>query len=483
MKDARAGGRRTFLRSALGAAALACAPRGLAAARPGSGRDRFGGLRSLRFEATGFFRLERGDRWWLVTPEGHAWLGFGLNHVESAFLAQPYNVDVWMRRFAARAVGDDAWSAGLRARVIADMAACGFNHFGIHNNRPLVEGLGFAGIVPLTFVRIPHYRAVTAADFHDVFAPEFAAHCAALAAERVAPRAADPWVLGWAFTDCPVFTDAEAAARPVVSHGPARPAPPTWPRWMRNLSAHAPGKQAWVACIRERYADDLAAFNDGYGVAFRSWDELLAATGWRELTDFTNPRELEDNRAFLERVVDQYYRTAVAAVRRHAPHHLIFGDKLNANTDGADAVLPVTARHTDVVHYQMYGRWDAQRATLDRWRAVTDRPFFNGDSSFAAPSPHMPNPHGPHARDEAERGELAFDFGRNAFARPDFVGWTVCGWIETRADMPGKEQKQHSGFADPLGVAHEPYTGRLREFSERIYEFAGAASNAPRPSR
>jgi hypothetical protein len=463
--------RRDFLRTVAGATAFALAPRGRA--QPASAAlDRYGGLKALRFEATGFFRLERRDRWWFVTPEGHAWLGFGLNHVAPAWLNQPYCAALWLRRFGAQRFDDDAWRAGLRTLVRENMAACGFNHLGVHNHRATVRGLGHPEIPAVEFVRNPHYRAVTDADMHDVFAPEFAAHCAAVAEKEIAPRAADPWVVGWAFTDCPIFTDAEAAARPVVTHGSARPLTPTYPRFLRNLPGTAPGKRAWLETIRARYAGDLGAFNGCYGVSFASWDALLAATGWRTLTDFANARELADNRAFLAQVVERYYATVVAAVRRHAPRHLIFGDKLNGNTDGADTVVALTARHTDVVFYQMYDRWPGQRAALDRWHAASGKPAFNGDGTFASPNPQMPNPHGPHARDQAERGAWAFEFGRAAFARPDFVGWTVCGWVDTWTAMRGKEDKQHSGFFTPLGEVHEPYVARLREVSQRLYDFA-----------
>ena len=37
-------------------------------------RDTYGGDPSLSFDATGFFRLEKTNRWWLVTPEGNAFL-------------------------------------------------------------------------------------------------------------------------------------------------------------------------------------------------------------------------------------------------------------------------------------------------------------------------------------------------------------------------------------------------------------------------
>jgi hypothetical protein len=105
---------------------------------------------------------------------------------------------------------------------------------------------------------------------------------------------------------------------------------------------------------------------------------------------------------------------------------------------------------------------------------VTDKPHFNGDGTFSTTSEMMPNPHGPHARDQAERGEWAHEFGRQAFARPDFVGWTVCGWVDTWQTMPGKQFKQHSGFFEPLGERHEPYVDRLRDVSENLYRPAVA---------
>ena len=43
-------------------------------------RDRFGGWLGRQSEATGFFRLEKTDRWRFVSPEGNAFFAFGLNH-------------------------------------------------------------------------------------------------------------------------------------------------------------------------------------------------------------------------------------------------------------------------------------------------------------------------------------------------------------------------------------------------------------------
>ena len=74
-----------------------------AAVRPGrsvaaDNLDRFGGLQSVRFESSGFFRVEKADRWWLVTPDGSAFLSFGLNHPNKDYMRQSYNVEHWKRQ-------------------------------------------------------------------------------------------------------------------------------------------------------------------------------------------------------------------------------------------------------------------------------------------------------------------------------------------------------------------------------------------------
>ncbi len=60
--------------------------------------DRFGGWVGKKFEATGFFRVEKDERWWLVTPEGNAFLSFGINHLHPEFWRQDYNREAWKKR-------------------------------------------------------------------------------------------------------------------------------------------------------------------------------------------------------------------------------------------------------------------------------------------------------------------------------------------------------------------------------------------------
>lgn len=441
---------------------------------PTSGRfDSYGGWTDLSFEPSGFFRLEKkGARWWFVTPAGHAYLALGMNHLHPGWLAQPFNRAHWVKEFGAKKAYDDRWKTGVLRKVKAEMKLLGFNHFGVHNDLRTVTRTGYPFIKTLRFVELPHNRVATREQFVDVFAPAFARHCDELARTECTPLKEEQHLLGYAMADCPIFTDEEAAARETVSYGSPRAATPTWPRVLRNLGPDAPGKRAYVETMRAVYSSWINDFNNTYDTTFRSFDELLKARDWRADADLGNGREMRDNRRFLERVVDRYYRVMTEAVRKYDPNHLIFGDKLNANTNGGDQVVAVTAKHTDLIFYQMYGRFQEQRPIVNRWSKATGKPCFNGDGAFGVPYDMMPNPHGPHCIDQQHRSDLVREFVRGMFARNDFVGWSVCGWVDTWKIVPQKKFKQHSGFQDPFGRLNRPYVETLAELSRELYRIA-----------
>lgn len=436
-------------------------------------RDKFGGCPAIRFEPSGFFRLEKRGRWWLVTPEGNAFLSLGMNHVHTGWLNQAHNLEHWHKVFGAERYNDAMWKAGVRAKVIRDLQAFGCNTMGMHNRyQDFHPALPVAWIKSIRFVKSDHWLEPDQMEFPDVFAPGFEVHCDLLAKREAAPLRKDPWLLGYAMTDCPVFTEIDAAARPTHTYGSARGATQTWPRVLRNLPASAPGKQAYVERMRIRHSSWILHFNEVYGTDFDSWDDLLKAENWRPETDLTNARELQDNRDFLEQVVERYYAVTTGAVRRHDPNHLFLGDKLNANTDSGDAVVHITAKYTDLIFYQMYGRWQEQRPVVARWAAKTDKPCFNGDGGFSVPQAYMPNPHGPHAVDHEHSAEMMREFCDQMFGRNDFVGWTICGWLDTHITMPKKRFKQHAGVQDAFGNHHAPLRRTLSDVSRQIYQVA-----------
>ena len=438
--------------------------------------DRFGGCTGKRFEATGFFRTEQDGRWWLVTPEGNAFLSFGINHLYPDLFNQDYNREAWRERLGVEALGQgNQFASALRGWFLGVCRDFGFNTVGVHNSLQIVNRPRPAVpyMQPIRFVDIPHWRqAVPDGHFLDVFAPEFAARCDRMAREHAAPLREDPFLLGYSMTDCPLFTEEDCRERPDVIGGARRASRIGWPRRLRNLGASAPGKRAYVQTMKRLYRGRIGDFNTTYGTAFDSFDALAANENWRPETDRSNGNERRDNVEFLKEVVDQYYRTAREAIRRYDPNHLFFGDKINANTDALDTVLPVTIHYTDVVFYQMYGRYEVQAPGLDRWSRIADQPVINGDSAFTMVTDTMPRPYGPVADHLTQRAAWTDEFFRKAFARPEFVGWHYCGLIDASNRVPRKQARQHSGLLDGFGTPYPQLQAVLRKASADHYRIA-----------
>ena len=189
------------------------------------------------------------------------------------------------------------------------------------------------------------------------------------------------------------------------------------------------------------------------------------AEQWRPHTDLSNANETRDNIEFLQRVVRKYYQTAREAIRRHDPNHLFFSDKINANTDALDTILPVTSQLTDLASFTRCTLGTKCRSRdWDRWSQRVDMPFVNGDSAYTMITDEMPRPYGPVADSLEQRIEWTEEFFRNAIARPEFVGWHYCGLIDANNRIPSKVDRQHSGLMGGFG---EPYAG-LRDAPERV---------------
>jgi hypothetical protein len=309
----------------------------------------------------------------------------------------------------------------------------------------------------------------------DVFSPAFEAQCEKLATEIVAPKRNDPYLLGYSMNDCPLFTEEDCRERTDVIGGKRRALRSLgWPRRLRNLGSDALGKKAYVRLMKKIYRDSIKGFNTTYGTTFDSFGALASAVNWRPHTELSNANETRDNVEFLLAVIDRYYQCASEAIRRHDPNHLFVGDKLNANTDCVDTVLKTTCKYTDILFYQMYGKYEVQKFGLDRWSKIIDQPIINGDSAYTMVTKSMPHPFGPIATSLDERIEWTEAFFHRAFARPEFIGWHYCGLIDADNNMPVPERKyrQHSGLMDTYGVPYPGLREAIKGCAGQMYQIA-----------
>lgn len=428
--------------------------------------DKYGGWTGKKFKATGYFRIEKDDRRWFVTPKGNAFLSFGINHYHAGWWNQDYNREHWNKTFGAKDSNDKKWALGFRKVASEDLKRMGINTLGWHTDAPSLTDQPFAAVVPYLRsykpIVLDHYRHPEAEAFVDVFSEAFVKLCNKTAQEVAQPYKNDPMLLGYCMSDCPIFTDEDINMMGGTT---------SWSRVLPNLGAGAPGKIKFVELMQNRYTD-IKAFNSTYQTNFASWNDLTNAKNWRPNGAPDNENEKADNEAFTILCVDRYYSVSKASIRKVDPNHLFFGDKLNGNTDNLEKVLEVAAKYVDAIVYQFYGKPEEHKELLDKLVSKVNLPFMNGDTGFSSPSEMMPNPYGPHAGNQAQRAEWLLKSVKTCFARPEFVGWHMCGIIDTWKTMPTKEKEQHQGLMTVTGAFYPEMENVVKEISSQMYQIA-----------
>lgn len=167
-----------------------------------------------------------------------------------------------------------------------------------------------------------------------------------------------------------------------------------------------------------------------------------------------------DDNVFIGVVAEQYFSVAAAAVRRHDPEGLVFGQRFLGN-DTPDAVMAAAGRHFDVISVQPApfsfeddNEAEASAAELARVsRAAGGRPVFVADQAthFMVPSTPLRAPcfvdengrvHGCAANATAA-GELYAQYLAELRQRPELIGYSHCQYIN-RAVCPGSADSQRA---------------------------------------
>ncbi|WP_267224702.1 beta-agarase [Dyella silvae] len=438
--DALRGGRQKFKQNAV-----------MGSPMERKGFDRYGGRTDLAaFKGTGWFRSEqRGGRWHLVTPEGHAFFSLGVNVVdddggrtyiqgrEFMFKDLPSDSGRWKPFYGTdgKPVGEQQAPAGLnfhhgrwfdyysanlfladgrrwrqtwRARTVARLENWGFNTLGNWSDESLTQthhlaytrSVNISGVFGNVSSGYDYWGRMP-----DPFDPRFAQAADAAAAQAAKEVRDDPWLLGY-------FADNELAW---AGKGPEG----RWGLAQGTLrgEARSPAKQAFIAALKKKYGDPskLAA---AWGITLASWDALDATNFAAPNPDEAHPAIADDYSAWLRQFADQYFHTVAQAIRKHDPHHLFLGGRFAVHTPEAVASC---AQYCDVVSFNGYAdvpehAFDAAAfAKLSKPALITEFHFGSDDR-------------GPFGKgvvpvwSEQQRGEAYAHYVAAAAANPAIVG-------------------------------------------------------------
>jgi hypothetical protein len=170
----------------------------------------------------GYFTVaRRGGRWWLLTGDGKPFFSLGLNHIDDSPLRYSANGDLWRRKYGN---SREQW---LKQAVAPDLRAWGFNTVG-WTQEVVVRGDLIQRHSPaFTFeeyqwLGLPYCHLLPFAETHqweyetrhpDFYSNDFEDWCDYVARSQCARFADDPKLIGYFYTDCPMWVHTKPANR------------------------------------------------------------------------------------------------------------------------------------------------------------------------------------------------------------------------------------------------------------------------------
>ncbi|MCP4656287.1 MAG: MBL fold metallo-hydrolase [bacterium] len=422
---------------------------------------------------TGFFQLRVVDgRWWFVDPQGEQFISVGINHLEPVMLTAAVDLERSLAKYGPDLIDADGNVdlRGAAARAFMDeslerIISWGFNSLGVHNHVPQKR---------LPYVT--HFRPVPldgwlrkTRHYPDPFSTTTKRQVESRAQDWAGTRRDDRSILGVSFTDMPVWR-----LRPGRDH--------PWVATLKGLPASAPGKQAWIGVLRRRYPNPTAAAR-AHGVEAETWEALAAITDWPRHGGRPASRR-RDQEAFLPRIADRWYSLLSTSVRRHAPHHLILGDKIMPDKDLPEWLVPIIGRHFDVLYFQWYATAEDQIPRLRELHRVTGKPILLGDSSFSHPNERVPNPKGVRVGSQEEVGVAYERYLQAILSEPYVLGWHYCGFMEGAADLARRHPlfARQNGLMRPDGTVYTSTVERVTRANGRAFAWHAAAPPLVEPS-
>lgn len=411
---------------------------GAASIAPDTALSRYGGLTSRKEKATGFFRTAKvKGRWWLVDPEGYLFHQRGITSVSMP------NTQTALKAWKAEFGTETQWAE----RTNTLLRNHGFNGFGAWTDTRTLRAVE----KPMAYTRIWNFMSSYGkkrggtyqkpghtgypGDCIFVFDPEFEKFCNEFARQLAADKD-DPWLLGH-------FSDNEL---PLPANA------------LRNFLA-------------------LPDSNAGHHAA---WKWLRERKGANAREKDIKP---EDSAAFLEFMVDRYFRIVSQAIKKHDPNHLYLGARFHGRALRNPEIFRAAGRHVDVISVNYYHAWTPEPERLAMWSGESGKPVLITEWYAKAVDSGMANTSGAGwlVKTQRDRGLFYENFTLGLLQSKECVGWHWFKYIDndptnTRADPSNTDSNK--GILNNRYQPYTPLLDSMKRINERAYGIIDHLENA-----
>jgi hypothetical protein len=397
----------------------------------------YGSWKVKQSAATGYFRVEKkGDRWWIVDPEGYPFIHKALavfrpggSDNQKAALTVKYGTqENWVKQESQLLKdygfnGTGAWSAVDLIRetekplvytvIVSPMGSYKSNHIRKFGGK--YEMAGWQG-----------YRF----DLAMVFDPEFDGYVEKAIAP-IAQYVNDKYLLGY-FTDNELPWKNDALDRHLKYLGKEEPGYLAAKKWLDNRK----GKDATLEDINDQ---DRLAFSGFY--------------------------------------FETYIQKVAAAIRKYDPNHLYLGCRFNQEKEELQnsEMFKVAGKYADIISINHYRKWEPDQSIMANWTNWSGKPFMITEWYTKGEDSGLPNKTGAgwNVPTQADRGYFYQNFTIELLKSKACVGWN---WFTYQDNDPLNINTDSSNRDSNKGVVtsnyqpYQPLLDNMKQLNDHVFE-------------
>ena len=432
--------------------------------------SKYGGWTAKQFESTGFFRTHHdGNRWWLVDPEGYAFVSVAVDCIgnnATGVISGQEDLLEWIPD-NNDPVFKDAFS-GSGDMVLLDYFKTNFMRVFGENWREKWETITSGQIREFRLNTIANWSDIRYAreaqipyvlplsgfpstevklfrDFPDVFATEYLENAIRFASQLKNFKG-DPYLIGYFLRNEPHWA---FGAHDIAFE-------------MFATTRQSESKYNFSRWISTQYTT-IEDFNKNWNLELESFEELTSQI----FEEYPSEKAKENFRQFSEILVKKYVDVPCDEVEKVDPDHLNLG--MRYAWISSDLLYKAGDRF-DVFSINGYGN-PGPPATEEIAR-ISGKPVMIGEFHFGATDRGLPATGIQGALTQEERGKAYRYYLEQGLARPELIGIHYFQWLDQPVFGRFDGENYNIGFMDICNRPYKELTEAAIKSHSKIYEVA-----------
>jgi len=436
--------------------------------------SKYGGWKEKKFEATGFFRTQYdGKRWWLVDPDGYAFVSVGVDCIgsnASGVITGQEDLFAWLPdstnqlfsqgysdrgdyqlagfyKFNLMRVFGENWHSNWETITTGQIRKFGINTIGNWSDLNYARKAKIPYVLPLS--RFPATDVELYRDFPDVFSQEYQEKARQFA-QQLNEYKNDPFLIGYFLRNEPnwAFGKHDLAFE------------------MFATTQQSSSKNTFAKWLSQKYAS-IKEFNESWNIELPDFETITQEV----FDDYPSEKAKEDFWKFSEILVAKYVNVPCDEVEKVDPNHLNLGMRYAWLSSD---LLYKAGERFDVFSINGYGNpGPPETAEIAR---ISGKPVMIGEFHFGATDRGLPATGIQGALSQADRGKAYRYYVEQGLARPELIGMHYFQWLDQPVFGRFDGENYNIGFMD---ICNQPYKELIEAAQlthKRMYEVANGTA-------